>query len=369
MINHQGLFNRLICMQEKYALSYLDHILQKTPFTFDVSVWEILLPLITGALEVIAKPHGHKDIEYIYNIIKDKNISVIHFVPSMLDLYLQTKNTKQENHNHKSLRLTIASGEALPFNLTKEHYSKCASEIHNLYGPTEASIDVTAYACNLKQYQTSIPIGRPISNTQIYILDSYMNPVPVGVNGEIYIGGAGLARGYLNRPDLTAERFIPNPFGEESLRLYRTGDLARYLPDGNIEFLGRIDDQVKIRGFRIELGEIESVLCSHGNISQAVIVVREDEPGHKQLVAYVVEEEDGSTMTTDLQEFLSKKLPDYMIPAFFVFMDKIPLTSNGKIDKKSFPSPDLSLRQRKDEYIAPQTDLQKELCSIWSETV
>ena len=227
----------------------------------------------------------------------------------------------------------------------------------------------------------------------------------MGVRGEIYIGGAGLARGYLNRPDLTAERFVPNPFVQEkdldkdqnstSLRLYRTGDLARYLPDGNIEFLGRIDDQVKIRGFRIELGEIESTLSHHGDVNQAVVVAREDEPGHKHLVAYVVPEstylssleretilasssqEDfavlkGETLpslTEDLRNYLSRSLPDYMIPSFFVFIDKVPLSPNGKIDRKSLPAPDLSLRQVGEQYVAPQTVIEQELSKIWSEVL
>ena len=220
-----------------------------------------------------------------------------------------------------------------------------------------------------------------------------MNPVPIGIAGEIYIGGAGLARGYLNRPDLTAEKFIANPFifeknelndneviasedysnqvyldHQEHLRLYRTGDLARYLPDGNIEFLGRMDEQVKIRGFRIELGEIESTLNVHGDVMQAIVVAREDEPGHKQLVAYVVAG-DFTPSSTELREFLSEKLPDYMIPTFFVFIDKIPLTLNGKIDRKALPAPDLTIRQVGDAYVAPETDIEKELSSIWSEVL
>jgi non-ribosomal peptide synthase protein (TIGR01720 family) len=276
------------------------------------------------------------------------------------------------------------------------------SDLHNLYGPTEASIDVTSYSYDPEDSGVSVPIGRPISNTQMYILDQNQSPVPIGVSGEIYIGGVGLARGYLNRPDLTAEKFIPNPFATEknlkegkSLRLYRTGDLARYLPDGNIEFLGRIDDQVKIRGFRIELGEIESTLSQHGDVTQAVVIAREDEPGDKKLVAYVIPQErllssleqetllsssshqefavlQGESLpglTETLRNHLSRSLPDYMVPAFFVFLDKIPLTSNGKIDRKSLPAPDLSLRQVGEDYVAPTTPIEQELCAIWSEVL
>ena len=306
--------------------------------------------------------------------------------------------------------------------------------LFNEYGPTETTVGCCVF--ELKDYHTlsseSVPIGHPISNTQIYILDNQMNPVPVGVSGEIYIRGVGLARGYLNRPDLTAERFIPNPFvndnietetytlskvvkrkvsglnetlstyipeidsiGSLNLRLYRTGDLARYLPDGNIEFLGRIDDQVKIRGFRIELGEIESVLQSHGDVSQAVVVAREDEPGNKKLVAYVVfPEEKVSSLTVEsaqtssagesfsvlsgesllsitegLRNHLIRSLPDYMVPSFFMHIDKVPLTPNGKIHSKALPAPDLSLRLVGDEYVAPQSIVERELCAIWKDVL
>jgi non-ribosomal peptide synthase protein (TIGR01720 family) len=394
-------------MQNKYKLTFADRIVQKTPFTFDVSVWELFWPLLVGSTEIISSPHDHKDPNLLLKLIGKEKISVCHFVPSMLEGFLDTA----AHQNQHSLRLTITSGEILSHELAKKYYLKMEAPLHNLYGPTETSIDVTCYECSRDTGVTTVPIGTPISNTQIYILDTQMNPVPVGVSGEIYIGGVGLARGYLNRPDLTAERFIPNPFVNEkeivseqgcsiteqcpSLRLYRTGDLARYLPDGNIEFLGRIDDQVKIRGFRIELGEIESTLTTLHNVAQTVVIAREDEPGDKKLVAYIVPHEDifislssestftsssgdsfsvlnGDiipTLTEDLRNHLARSLPDYMIPSFFVYLDQIPLTPNGKVDRKSLPTPDLTLRQLGDIYVAPQTVVEQELSSIWGEVL
>jgi amino acid adenylation domain-containing protein len=342
-----------------------DCILQKTPYTFDVSVWELLLSFLSGASLVFAKPEGHKDPLYLRELIQDKKVTLMHFVPSMLEVFLLPEGTTQ----CPSLKRVITSGEALPFTLKNRFFEFFPqTELHNLYGPTEASIDVTFWDCTRKEYEGIVPIGKPIWNTSLYILDMSLNPVPEGVAGELYLGGDGLARGYLNRPELTAERFIPNPFAHandlktnKKLRLYRTGDLARYLPDGNIEFLGRTDDQVKIRGFRIELGEIEAALNTHGHVVQAVVVARENEPGDKKLITYVVPQEDilstlreetgliSATgvsfsvlqgdmitgLTEDLRDHLVHSLPDYMIPSFFIFLDKIPLTPNGKIDRKS----------------------------------
>jgi len=399
MVGHKGLHNRLLWMQNKYELTFTDRVLQKTPFTFDVSCWELFWPLLTGSTEVIANLEIHKDPNALSRFMKQQSISICHFVPSMLDSFL----TAEKFHDPSFLRLLVTSGESLSRELVKKCHSKLNTQLENLYGPTESSIDVTYYPCSRNDDGiVSVPIGHPISNTQVYVLDEQMNPVPVGVGGEIYIGGAGLARGYLNRPDLTADRFIPNPFvnpegdqGGSNLRLYRTGDLARYLPDGNIEFLGRIDDQVKIRGFRIELGEIESILQSHGDIVQAVVMAREDEPNHKHLVAYVMLPEEKAVsltiesvltsssgdsfailyggdlpaLTEDLRNHLARSLPDYMIPSFFLYIDKIPLTSNGKIDRKSLPAPNLSLRLVSDAYVAPRTLIEQDLCNIWKEVL
>ncbi|NBT86422.1 MAG: amino acid adenylation domain-containing protein, partial [Alphaproteobacteria bacterium] len=343
MISHQGLCNRLVWMQKHYNLKYCDRILQKTPFTFDVSVWELFLPLISGSLEIIAKPQMHKDPKYIVELIEKKEISIIHFVPSMLDTYLE-----QNNQNHDSLRLTITSGENLNHTSLRKFNSIFKSELHNLYGPTEASIDVTSYFCDPQGGKNIVSIGHPISNIQIYILDNHMKPVPIGTVGEIYIGGVGLARGYLNRPDLTAEKFIPNPFINKkdtatlhnrntkessssiSLRLYRTGDLARYLPDSNIEFLGRVDDQVKIRGFRIELGEIESVLTQHDGISQAIVMVHENQINHKQLTAYIVPNNQKALPLGQTLNF--KKAENTLIDSLYELPNGMPILSLNKTE-------------------------------------
>jgi amino acid adenylation domain-containing protein len=331
MNTHRGIHNRLLWMQQSYPLTSSDRILQKTPFSFDVSVWEFFWPLLTGARIVVALPEAHKDSAYLVNLISQQQITTVHFVPSMLQVFLQEANVE----NCSCLRRVFCSGEALPFELTQNFFDKIECELHNLYGPTEAAIDVTYWPCQPQANLHVVPIGRPISNTQIYILDANQQPVPIGVPGELYIGGDGLARGYLNRPELTQERFILNPFFDaKSERLYKTGDLARYLTDGNIEYLSRIDNQVKIRGFRIELGEIEAVLNTHPQIQQTVVITTEDILGDKRLVAYIVKTDDSIT-TNQLREFLTQKLPEYMIPGTFVSLDTIPLTPNGKIDKKA----------------------------------
>lgn len=285
MNTHKGISNRLLWMQDTYQLTPSDRILQKTPFSFDVSVWEFFWPLLTGATLVVAKPEGHKDTTYLIKLIQQQQITTIHFVPSMLRVFLQ----EPELENCSSLKRVICSGEALPVDLTQRFFQRFNCELHNLYGPTEAAIDVTYWHCLPAFPNPIVPIGRPIANTQIYILDRYLQPVPIGIVGELYIGGIGLARGYLNRPKLTSEKFIPNPFDKiGNTNLYKTGDLARYLPDGNIEFLGRIDHQVKIRGFRIELGEIETVLSQHPAVQQALVIPHQTETGSQSLVAYIV---------------------------------------------------------------------------------
>ncbi len=279
MITHEGICNRLLWMQEAYQLSTADRVLQKTPYTFDVSVWEFFWPLITGARLVMARPGGQGDSRYLVDLIKQQEITTIHFVPSMLAVFLEEKGVRE----CRSLKRVICSGEALPYELKEKFVKLLPAELHNLYGPTEASVDVTYWDCRSTIERSIVPIGRPIANTQIYVLDKNLQAVPLGVSGELYIAGIGLARGYLKRADLTAERFLPDPFGDEGARIYRTGDLARYLADGNIEYLGRTDHQVKLRGFRIELGEIESVLNEHPAVQQAVVVAREE-----RLVTYVI---------------------------------------------------------------------------------
>ncbi|HVG19909.1 MAG TPA: amino acid adenylation domain-containing protein [Blastocatellia bacterium] len=285
MSTHGGLLNRLLWMQEAYNLTASDRVLQKTPYSFDVSVWEFLWPLATGARLVLARPGGHQDAAYLVSLMGEQEITTLHFVPSMLRVILQEDGLESLT----SLRQVICSGEALPFDLQEKFFARSNADLHNLYGPTEASIDVTYYDCREGSNRGIVPIGKPIANTQIHILDEHLQPVPLKVAGELHIGGIGLARGYINRPDLTAERFVPSPFGSEpGARLYKTGDLARWLEDGNVEYLGRIDFQVKIRGFRIELGEIEASLNQHPAIEQATVMAKEYSAEDKRLIAYVV---------------------------------------------------------------------------------
>jgi amino acid adenylation domain-containing protein len=287
---HEGIANRLLWMQDAYRLNSGDRVMQKTPYSFDVSVWEFFWPLMTGACLVVARPDGHKDPSYLVELIQQQGITTMHFVPSMLRIFLEAEGVERCT----SLRRVICSGEALPYELQQRFFERLgAAELHNLYGPTEAAVDVSYWECRKDTAMTIVPIGRPVWNTQLYILDSYLQPVPVGVPGELHIGGVQLARGYLKQPELTAQKFIADPFSSEpGARLYKTGDLARFLPDGNIEYLGRIDHQVKLRGFRIELGEIEATLDSHPGVLQSVVMAREDVPGDKRLVAYVVPEPD-----------------------------------------------------------------------------
>ncbi len=291
LVHHGAIRNRLVWMQDAYGLGAGDTVLQKTPFSFDVSVWEFFWPLLTGARLVLARPGGHRDPSYLVDLIGRERVTVLHFVPSMLQAFLEEPDLAP----CRSLRLVVASGEALPPGLARRFHERLDARLENLYGPTEAAVDVTSWRCLPRSDAPSVPIGRPIANTRIHLLDGSLGPVPAGVPGELYIGGANVGRGYLGRPALTAERFVPDPFAvRPGARLYRTGDLARHLPDGAIEFLGRIDHQVKLRGFRIELGEIEAVLASHPAVRECVTLVREDQPGDPRLVAYVVESSAGA---------------------------------------------------------------------------
>nr|WP_290447367.1 non-ribosomal peptide synthetase [Pseudomonas sp. 21LCFQ010] len=361
MNEHAAVVNRLLWMQDAYGLTAQDRILQKTPFSFDVSVWEFFWPLITGAQLVMAKPEGHKDPAYLKRIIDQQQITTLHFVPSMLEVFL----AHGEAGDCTSLKRVVCSGEALPGHLVRRFKTQLPhSELHNLYGPTEAAVDVTAWDCAgpLEQTPDNTPIGQPIANTRMYILDSQQQPVPLGVVGELYIGGVQVARGYLNRPELNAERFLNDPFADG--RMYRTGDVARYLADGTIEYLGRNDDQVKIRGLRIELGEIQSRLTDQSEINEAVVVAREDVPGDKRLVAYYTAARALEIAT--LRAHLLASLPEFMVPAQFVHLPALPLSPNGKLDRKALPAPDAqSLAVR--EYQAPQGELEITLAGLWAE--
>ncbi|MFD9959505.1 non-ribosomal peptide synthase/polyketide synthase [Amycolatopsis sp. NPDC058986] len=335
VIPHAGVVNRLMWMQAEYGLSTDDRVLQKTPSSFDVSVWEFFWPLITGATLVVAKPEGHKDPAYLAELIQRAEVTTVHFVPSMLEVFLAEPRAA----GCRGLRQVMASGEALPPDVVTRFSEVLDAELHNLYGPTEASVDVTASAAHIATSGT-VPIGRPVWNTRTYVLDATLRPVPPGVPGELYLAGSQLARGYLARPELTAERFVADPYGAPGERMYRTGDLARWNRDGHLEFLGRADDQVKLRGFRIELGEIDAVLASHPAVAQARTVVREDRPGQRQLVAYVVL----STATDEavLLTHAAAVLPEHMVPAAVVPVAELPLTPSGKLDRRALPAPDFA---------------------------
>jgi amino acid adenylation domain-containing protein len=401
MNTHRGICNRLAWMQETYQLTIVDRVLQKTPFSFDVSIWEFFWPLTTGACVVMAQPGGHQDSAYLVKLIQEQQITTIHFVPSMLQVFLAEPSVEA----CKCLRRVICSGEILPVQLQKQFFTRLDAELHNLYGPTEAAIDVTFWACNRHYSKNIVPIGRAIANTQIYILNKHLQPVPIGVVGELHIGGVGVARGYLNQPELTAEKFIVNPFSSEiGDRLYKTGDLTRYHTDGSIEYIGRLDDQVKLRGFRIELTEIEAVLTQHPSVREAVVVMRETsavkrqvvlsppennskitdlrnflkgelieelliESTTKQLIAYCVCRHQPAPNPTELRRFLGEKLPDYMIPAAFIMLDALPVTANGKLDKKSLPNPSQDRPNLEKSFVPPNTLNEKILEQIWSEVL
>lgn len=365
MIPHKGIVNRLLWMQEEYQLNKEDRVLQKTPLSFDVSVWELFWPLITGASLVIAKPEGHKDSYYLAKLIKEEQITTLHFVPTMLQEFLNEK----ESENCTSLKRVICSGEALAPELKDRFYKALNSHLHNLYGPTEASVDVSYYAC--KQEDSSVWIGKPIANIQLYVLNKDLQPVGVDRIGELFISGIGLATGYANKPSLTAEKFIPNPFSKkQGMRMYSTGDLVRLLPDGNIEYIGRKDSQVKIRGVRIELKEIESAMRSHHHIKEAVVVFNKTANRNKDLlVAYVVPVERAELSITKVKKYISTRLSDYMQPDRVIFLDKMPVSPNGKIDRKSLPDPSEDRPDLDAQYVAPEKPLEKELVEVYKKVL
>lgn len=365
-IPHRGICNRLIWMQEAYQLTGADRVLQKTPFSFDVSVWEFFWPLIAGARLVMARPGGHQDRAYLIDEIFEQGITTIHFVPSMLQVFLAGAGLNRCD----SLKRVICSGEAFPHDLQERFLESLNANLYNLYGPTEASVDVTAWQCRRDLSLKVVPIGYPIANTQIHILDKRLNPAPVGIAGELYIGGIGLARGYHDRPELTAEKFVPNPVGAEpGSRLYRTGDLARYFPDGNIEFLGRMDYQVKIRGFRIEVGEIEAALSQHESVQESIVIAKQYSPTDRRLVAYVVGKPDHRASVDQLRSFLKEMIPNYMVPSVFILLDKMPLTSHGKTDRSKLPDPELNRSESEASHIPPRNEVERVIASIWKEVL
>jgi len=359
MIQHRSIINRLLWMQKRYPIGEKDIILQKTPFFFDVSVWELFWWSITGAAVCFLLPGFEKFPQAIIETVATRNITVMHFVPSMMAAFLGYLENSGDTERLSPLKRVFASGEALkPTHVeifSRTLHKKNKTQLTNLYGPTEATVDVSYYDIPMDkidpgQYGQSIPIGKPIDNINLYIINKKMDEQPVEVEGELSIGGIGVARGYLNNPELTAEKFHhwhPSSFFRESpsfykkslqnhTAIYRTGDLARTLPDGNIEFLGRLDFQVKIRGLRIELGEIEAVLASHPSIQDCAVLVKETTETIITLEAFMVTKEEINT--EDLKKYLSSFLPEYMIPTKFIAMNSLPLTPSGKVDRHQLKS-------------------------------
>ena len=363
MIPHRAVVNNILWTNRRWPLGPGDAFLLKSPVSFDASVLELWAPLVAGARLELALPDLHGDPAYLVRAVIERGITDLMLVPSMLELVVQEPGFAQ----CVGLRRLFAGGEALSRALVERIQARLDVEIINIYGPTEVTIDcVVGVAERGRSWSAMEPIGRPIDNLRAYVLDARLQPVPQGVVGELYLGGAGVARGYLGRPALTAERFVPDPFGPEpGGRLYRSGDACRMRSDGQLEFIGRLDHQVKIRGFRIELGEIEAALSTHAEVRAAVVITREDVPGEKRLVAYVVRTEGASTQ--DLRDHLRITLPDYMIPSAFVWMDALPLSPNGKVDRHALPAPEATREGAGATYVGPRTAMEHALVSVWEE--
>ncbi|MBX2814595.1 MAG: amino acid adenylation domain-containing protein [Saprospiraceae bacterium] len=361
--HHEGICNRLQWMNRQYPISSEDVFLQKTPITFDVSVWELFWPLQHGATLVIESPQGHMNPRKLIESITQHQVSHIHFVPSMLNVFNQAEGIEQCT----SLKRIFCSGEALSLPIVKETYAKLPAEIHNLYGPTEACVDVSSWHCSRDNLSGPIPIGKPVANTRLYILDQALQPLPIGLKGELFIAGTQVAKGYLNRPLLTEDRFVKDIFSENpGEKMYRTGDLARYRNDGTIEYHGRLDNQIKLRGLRIELGEIESNIENVPSISQAVVAVDDQE----NLVAYYIGSEisDATIITT-----LERHLPAYMIPQFYMRLESFEHLSNGKVDRRKLPKhktvEGLSGSLVNSNVEPPVTEIEEIVHAVWTEVL
>lgn len=365
MLPHRGRYTRQSSTQPVYQLTPDDQHLLKAPIGFSLLLREVLWPLLAGARLIIAQPGERQDSAYLVKLIADHKIAIIHLVPSQLHMLLEEEGLK----TCACLKYIVCTGEPVSAELQERFFARLPAELSGYYGCTEAP-SATVWHYQREDTRRLVTIGRPNTNKQIYLLNSELQPVPVGVPGEVYIGGKGLARGYLNRPGLTAEKFIPNPFRPEpGARLYRTGDRARYLSDGTLEFRGRLDQQVKIRGFRVELGEIEAVLSRHPVVRECVVLAREDGPGGKWLVAYVVVSREQGVTLSGLRSFLRERLPDYMVPAVFVLLDVLPLTPNGKVDRRALPAPEGGRSELERAFVAPCTPVEVELAEIWAEVL
>jgi amino acid adenylation domain-containing protein len=356
LIAHRGLCNLAQAQIKLFDVQPDSCVLQLATFSFDASIWEIVMALCSGARLCLGTRESLQPGQPLLGLLQQQEITHLTLVPSAL--------AALPSEELPALQNIIVAGEPCPSSLVAQWSG--GRRFFNAYGPTESTVCATV--AQGFEGMDVLPIGRPIDNTQVYILDRYLQPVPIGVPGELYIASVGLAKGYLNHPDLTAEKFISNPFSDNpNSRLYKTGDKARYLPDGNIEFLGRIDNQVKVRGFRIELGEIEVVLAEHPAVRETVVTAREDIPGNKRLVAYVVPNQEQTPTTDELCRFLKQKLPDYMVPSAFVFLDILPLTPNGKIDRRALPAPDPLRPDLEETFVAPRTPTEQQIADIWTQ--
>jgi amino acid adenylation domain-containing protein len=365
MILHSGLVNYLTWAVKTYSVQAGGSVPVHTSISFDLTVTGLYPPLLVGGrVEILSEDVGGQSLLKALRNGKDR--SLVKITPAHLELLNQ--QIKPEEAAGATKVFVIGGENLVAESLLLWRKFAPATRLINEYGPTETVVGCCTYEVKADDPANgSVPIGRPIANTQLYILDRYMNPMPIGVIGELYIGGAGVARGYLNRPELNQERFLADPFsGHNGARLYKTGDLARYRNDGILEYLGRVDNQVKVRGYRIELGEIEATLASDPRVKSCAVLVREDEPGNKQLVGYVVPRGGSSPTAEDLREFVKQKLPEYMAPAHFVFLDSIPLTQNGKVDRKALPAPSQGDTSTDREFVAPRTDTEKALAEIWA---
>jgi enterobactin synthetase component F len=359
-ISHLAIVNRLAWMQDAFPIGPGSRVLLKTPLGFDVSVWELFWPLVTGAALVVAPPGGHRDPQQLARIVVDDAIDTMHFVPSMLAAFLAEPAAAA---TATPLTRVITSGEALTPALARRFFATLPGvELHNLYGPTEAAVDVTHWACSTGD--DPIPIGFPIWNTDAYVLDPAGRPCAPGAVGELHLGGVQLAEGYRGRPDLTAERFVPDPHGPAGARMYRTGDLARRRPDGALEYLGRADAQVKVRGVRIEPGEVEAALLRHPAVARAAVVAREDRPGDTRLVAYVVLDERAPADPAALRRHAAALLPDAMVPSAVVVLDALPVSPSGKLDRRALPAP--SAAAAADAARVPGDALEETLCGLFA---
>lgn len=355
VVEHRAIVNRLAWMQAQYQVGTGDRILQKTPMTFDVSVWEFFLPLVAGATLVVAPPDAHRDPRQLAELLHEHQISLVHFVPSMLEEFLSEPLARTA-----PMRAVFCSGEALPAALRDRFHTLLEAELHNLYGPTEAAVDVTYWEASPADRSEPVPIGRPVWNTRLYVLDTRDRLVPAGVAGHLHLAGVQLAREYLGRPDLTADRFVADPFDVPGQRMYRTGDLARWRADGAVEFLGRSDHQVKIRGQRIELGEIDAAIVASGLVVRSLVTTHAAAAGDTRIVAYVQPAAPGRFDVAALRHALASSLPDVMLPASIVVVDEWPTTSNGKLDRTRLPTPNMTAAAGR----SPSTPTERQLAAL-----